>query len=385
VRVASIAPTAGHEIDIARRTIVTATCGLGLATPANAASAFERCRPVGDRIGQLAQSACVSLFLVPGLPSAMRIVSLLPSATEIVCELGLGHQLVGVTHECDYPPLVRNLPKVTRTLIPHDASSRDIDALVRERLQTQRALYTLDLPTLERLQPGLIVTQALCDVCAVAESEVSDAACSLSSRPKVVNLEPTRLAEVFECLRLVGDAAEVSSRAREAVTRLQARVNAVENRTRGITPRPRVVLLEWIDPPFCSGHWSPELVRLAGGIEVVGREGQPSRTTAWNDIVGANPEVLVIACCGFDAERTRQDLPILAAYPGFDSLACVRAGRVYLVDGNAYFSRPGPRLVDSVEILAHALHPDVHPLPSGLHAAQRLTPEELRVAQVVPA
>jgi iron complex transport system substrate-binding protein len=290
-----------------------------------------------------------------------------------------------VTHECDYPQFVRKLPKVTQSLIPHDASSGDIDSLVRGRLKTQRALYTLDLPTLEQLRPALIVTQALCDVCAVAESEVAAAACRLPGKPKVVNLEPTRLAEVFECLRHVGEAAGVPSRAREAVDRLQARAHAVENRPRGITARPRVVLLEWIDPPFCSGHWSPELVRLTGGIELVGREAQPSRTTAWNEIVDANPEVLVIACCGFDAERTRQDLPILAAYPGFHGLACVRSRRVYLVDGNAYFSRPGPRIVDSLEILAHTLHPHVHPLPHGLPAAQRLTPKELSIREGAPA
>ena len=315
----------------------------------------------------------------------MRIVSLLPSATEIVCELGLGDELVGVTHECDYPPLVRKLPKATRTLIPHDAASREIDALVRERLKSQRALYSLDMPVLERLRPELIVTQALCDVCAVAESEVTAAACSLPGRPKVVNLEPMRLAEVVECLHLVGDAAEAPGRASEAVARLQARVDDVTSRMKGVTTRPRVVLLEWIDPLFCSGHWSPELVRLAGGVEVVGREGQPSRTTAWDEIVAANPDVLVIACCGYDVERTRRDLPILAAYPGFDGLACVRAGRVYVVDGNAYFSRPGPRLVDSLEILAHILHPHVHPLPRGLPAARRLTAEELGVAGGAPA
>jgi iron complex transport system substrate-binding protein len=313
----------------------------------------------------------------------IHIVSLLPSATEIICELGLGNQLVGVTHECDYPPFVRELPKVTRTLIPHNASSHEIDAMVRERLKTQRALYTLDMPTLQRLRPELIVTQALCDVCAVAETEVTAAARMLPGRPKVVNLEPMRLAEVFECLHLVGEAAGVSSHASEVVARLQTRVEAVENRSRGIADRPRVVLLEWIDPPFCSGHWSPELVRLAGGIEVVGKEGQPSRTTTWDEIVRADPEVLVIACCGFDTERTRQDLPILAAYPGFNGLSCVRGGRVYLVDGNAYFSRPGPRLVDSLEILAHALHPHVHMLPPRLPAARRLMREELQLPQQV--
>ncbi|HEV2949894.1 MAG TPA: cobalamin-binding protein [Gemmataceae bacterium] len=306
----------------------------------------------------------------------MRIVSLLPSATEIICELGLGHQLVGVTHECDYPAFVRTLPKVTRTLIPKDASSRVIDELVRERLKTQRALYSLDVPTLERLRPELIVTQALCDVCAVSESEVAAAACELPGRPRVINLEPIRLADVFACLQLVADAAGVSSRAGEVVARLQSRVTAVENRTRGIGDRPRVLLLEWIDPPFSCGHWSPELVRLAGGIEVVGQEGKPSRTTAWDEIVRTDPEVLFIACCGLDAERARQDLPMLAAHAGFDDLSCVRSGRIYLTDGSAYFSRPGPRLVDSLEILAHALHPSVHPLPSNLPAAHRLTLKE---------
>ncbi len=295
----------------------------------------------------------------------MRIISLLPSATEIVCELGLGDQLVGVTHECDFPTFVQTLPRVTRTLIPHDASSRDIDALVRERLKTERALYSLDLPILEKLKPDLIVTQALCDVCAVAESEVTAAACSLPNQPRVVNLEPMRLADVFECLHAVADAAGVTSRAEAAVARLRTRVSAVERRTSSVTARPRVVFLEWIDPPFSAGHWTPELVRLAGGLEIIGKEGQPSRTIDWNEVVEADPEVMVVACCGFDAERAEQDMPILAAFPGFDQLACVRAGRVHVLDGNAYFNRPGPRLVDSLEILAHTLHPDVHPHPSG--------------------
>ena len=299
----------------------------------------------------------------------MRIVSLLPSATEIVCALGLGDQLVGVTHECDYPPFVKALPKVTRTLIPHDAPSRDIDALVRERLKTERALYGLDLPVLERLRPDLLVTQALCDVCAVAESEVTAAACALPGRPRVVNLEPTRLSEVFDCLRLVGDAAGVAGRAEEVVAGLQARVEAVAARTRTLAARPAGVLLEWIDPPFSSGHWSPELVRLAGGTEALGREGLASQTTAWDRIRALDPEWLMVALCGFDVARSLEDLPILAANPGYGDLRCVRADRVFVTDGNAYFSRPGPRLVESLELLAHALHPTAHPLPAGLTAA----------------
>ena len=311
---------------------------------------------------------------------SVRIVSLLPSATEIVCSLGLEASLVGVTHECDYPPFVKALPKVTRTLIPHDAPSGTIDALVREKLKGARALYSLDLEVLGRLRPELIVTQALCDVCAVAEAEVTAAACSLPGAPRVVNLEPMRLAEVYDCLRLVGEAAGIRERAAETVARIEARVAEVEQRTRGIRTRPRVALLEWIDPPFGCGHWSPEIVRLAGGVEVIGREGEPSRTTPWSEFVAAAPEVLVVACCGFDAARTRQDLPLLASYPGFRELPAARVGRVYLVDGNAYFSRPGPRLVDSLEILAHALHPDVHPLPAGLHAAERVDVEALVAA-----
>jgi iron complex transport system substrate-binding protein len=296
----------------------------------------------------------------------MRIVTLLPSATEIVCSLGLGDDLVGVTHECDYPPSVRDLPKVTRTLIPHDATSAQIDTLVRDRLQTQRALYSLDLPMLESLRPDLMVTQALCDVCAVAEEEVRAAACALPGRPRVVNLEPTALADVFENVRQVAAAAGVGLRGEDVVRTLQARVDAVAARTEGIRDRPRVILLEWIDPPFCCGHWSSELVRLAGGLEGIGRDGQPSRRIPWEEVISWQPEVLLIACCGFGVERTSQDVPILSGYPGWQELPCVRTGRVYLVDGSAYFSRPGPRLVDSLEILAHALHPDVHPLPTGL-------------------
>lgn len=302
----------------------------------------------------------------------MKIVSLLPSATEIVCQLGLGDELVGVTHECDYPPFVQDLPKVTRTLIPHDATSLQIDALVRERLKSQKALYTLDMPTLERLQPDLLVTQALCDVCAVAEEEVNAAACSLPGQPRVVNLEPMRLSEVFDCIRLVGDAAGISDRATGVIAALKLRVDDVIERNYSLTNRPRVVLLEWIDPPFSSGHWSPELVRLAGGIEGIGREGERSRTTDWEEIVRFDPEFLIVACCGFNIERTMLDIPRLRQYPRFHDLTCVRRDQVYVVDGNSYFSRPGPRLVDSLELLAHTLHPAQNPLPAELSPARRL-------------
>jgi iron complex transport system substrate-binding protein len=284
----------------------------------------------------------------------------------MICALGLEDQLVGVTHECDFPAFVRGLPKVTRTLIPADAPSAQIDRLVRERLRTNRALYTLDLPTLERLRPDLIVTQALCDVCAVAEDEVRAAACMLPGAPRVINLEPQTLSQVFAAIRQVAKAAGVERVAEEVVGGLTARVEAVVARAAGLQQRPRVALLEWLDPPFSCGHWSPELVRLAGGVEGLGREGLPSRTLRWDEVLAWQPEVVFIACCGFSVERTLRDLPALQFIPGWQDVPAVRSGRVYVTDGSHYFSRPGPRLVDSLEILAHTLHPDVHPLPAGL-------------------
>jgi iron complex transport system substrate-binding protein len=295
----------------------------------------------------------------------MRIVSLLPSATEIVCALGLGESLAGVTHECDYPPFVRALPKVTRTLIPADASSAEIDRLVRDRLQTDRALYTLDLPVLERLRPDLIVTQALCDVCAVAEDEVRAAARRLGG-PTVVNLEPETLDEVMAAIREVARAAGCERHADDVVAGLMARVDAVAARGAAVSPRPRVALLEWLDPPFSSGHWNPELVRLAGGIEGLGVEGGRSRRLEWAEVIDWQPEVVLIACCGFDVERTLADAGRLPSVPGWRDLPAVRARRVYATDGSQYFSRPGPRLVDSLEIVGRVVQPVEDPLPAGV-------------------
>ncbi|QEG43763.1 cobalamin-binding protein [Roseimaritima ulvae] len=306
----------------------------------------------------------------------MRIVSLLPSATEIVCGLGLRDQLVGVTHECDYPADVVGLPKVTQTRIPHDATSHEIDTLVREQIKLQAALYSLDMPVLEALQPDLIVTQSVCDVCAVAESEVNAAACSLPGSPQVINLEPNCLADVMQSIRKVGTVTGQTSAADAYIAELQNRVDCVARRSKSIAEaeRPSVMLLEWIDPPFSAGHWSPELVSLAGGREVIGIAGQRSVTTPWEKIVHVDPEVIVIACCGFNVARTLEDLPILRSQVGWNDLRCVQSGRVYVVDGSDYFSRPGPRLVDSLEILAHTLHPNIHPLPKALNAAQQVQP-----------
>jgi iron complex transport system substrate-binding protein len=270
---------------------------------------------------------------------------------------------VGVTHECDFPPSVRSLPRVTRTLIPVDASSAEIDALVRERLKSEKALYSLDMPVLEQVRPDLMVTQALCEVCAVAEAEVQAAACTLPGSPRVLNLEPMTLAQVLDCVLQVGKAAGRQETAEEVVGALRRRVDSVTARSAGIAMRPGVVVLEWLDPFFTAGHWTPELVQMAGGTELIGIGGTPSRTMSHEELIAAAPEVLVISCCGFDIERTMQELPAFLSRPGVADLPAVRSGRVYVMDGNQYLSRPGPRLVESLEILGHLLHPGVHPAP----------------------
>jgi iron complex transport system substrate-binding protein len=307
----------------------------------------------------------------------MNIVSLLPSATEIVCALGLADQLVGVSHECDYPPAVHRLPKVTRTLIPTDATSGEIDRLVSEQLKTTKALYQLDLPLLKELRPDVIVTQSLCDVCAVSPNDVQTALTQLPGRPRVINLEATSLDGLFEAIRQVASAVGVS--ADDTIRQLRGRVDAVAARSATVTARPRVAVLEWLDPPFSSGHWNPELVRIAGGIEGLGVEGRQSRRLRWDDVLAWQPEVIIIACCGFTVERTRQDLAGGHSISGWHKLPAVRTGRVYIADGAQYFNRPGPRLIESLELLAHALHPDHHSLREGLSAFLRLPGDDHEV------
>ncbi len=298
----------------------------------------------------------------------------MPSATEIVCDLGLGENLVAVSHECDFPREVRDLPVVTSSVIPKNATSVEIDESVRAHLDTHSALYALDVDLLTRLRPDLIVTQALCDVCAVSADDVNAAVLAIGGETEVVNLEPMCLSDVFATIREVGRMAGIAARADERVSELQRRVTAVAERTQAAKRDPiDVAFLEWIDPPFNAGHWTPELVRIAGGRDRLGSEGKPSRTRRWDDLMDLKPDVLCIACCGFELSRAREDLPLLAAQDGWDELPCVRSGRVYVFDGNAYFNRPGPRLVDSLEALAHTLHPDIHPRPED-YASFVVTP-----------
>jgi iron complex transport system substrate-binding protein len=291
----------------------------------------------------------------------MTIVSLLPSATEIVCALGLADRLAAVTHECDYPPEAARKPHITKSLLPQDLSSGDIDTAVSSQLSADaHSLYTIDRELLGRLAPDLILTQQLCEVCAVAYDEVLDAVRALPKRPDVLNLEPMSLSDVLADVQRVGDAAGRGNKARRVVAGLEARIQRVRETVAQAAGRPRVVFLEWIDPMFCAGHWNPELVRLAGGYDALGREHQPAVRIEWHQVLDFAPEVLVISCCGFSEERARQDLPLLEALPGYGDLPCVRAGRIHVVDGSAYFSRPGPRLVDSLEVLVRFVHPELY-------------------------
>lgn len=309
----------------------------------------------------------------------MRIVSLLPSATEIVASLGLVNQLVGVTHECDWPTGVAAKLKVTRTLIPTDAASHEIDALVREQRSNSRALYSLDFEQMCSLNPDLIVTQTLCDVCAVDDREVRRFVSEVSQRhgsttePKVVYLEPTCLEDVLQSIVEVAEAAGVPTEGMRVVDALRQRIErvrliAMESVT-AKSSRPRVVVLEWLDPLFSCGHWTPELVEIAGGIEPLAKTGARSRQISMAQLVQADPDVILIACCGFSIERTMQDVPAFLNKPEVASLRCVRSGRVLVTDGSAYFSRPGPRLVESLEILAHAVDPVPQILPGSLQGS----------------
>lgn len=299
----------------------------------------------------------------------MRIVSLLPSATEILCSLGLRPNLVGITHECDYPKNVIDLPIVTKSAIPHDIASIQINQLVNEQLTDKIALYSINVNVLEKLQPDIIVTQGLCEVCAVSEADIITAIQNFHIQPKVINLEPMCLQDVFDTLYLVGETADCEVIAKNTVDRLLKRVSAVRARTKMYikkTQYPKIAFFEWIDPLFNAGHWTPELIEIAGGIDCFSGKHKPSHSISWQTVVEAQPEIMFFACCGFSTKRALDDLPILQSNKGWNELPCVKNKRVYFSDGNAYFNRPGPRLVDSLEIIANALHPHIHPLNADI-------------------
>lgn len=291
----------------------------------------------------------------------MRIVSLVPHATELLFALGLGDQVVGVTHECDFPTAARRLPQVTKDRLPAGLSSGEIDAAVRASTQENATIYALDEQRLHELEPDLIVTQALCPVCAVSVDEVRAVAVKIRTCPKVVTLDPKTLGETMGDIRTLAQATGAKDAAVELVARQRGRIDVVKRALRGITERPTVVALEWFDPVFIGGHWTPQLIELAGGLDALGFPGEHSEQVDWDTVRAVRPEVVVCMPCGYDAPRAHLEATLFA-----HELATLGARRIVAVDASATFSRPGPRLVDGLELLAHVLHPDRVPAPEHL-------------------
>jgi iron complex transport system substrate-binding protein len=289
----------------------------------------------------------------------MRIVSLVPSATELLFALGLGPEVVAVTHECDYPPPALSLPKVTRDVLPSGLSAAQIDAAVKERTMAGESIYELDAQGLRELAPDLIVTQALCSVCAVSYDDVRAIADEIDSRPLVISLDPHTIGEVLGDARTLAQATGSRDAAVDLIAGAAARIDRIRVATR-TAHRPRVVALEWLDPPFVAGHWVPQLIEYAGGEDVLGFAGESSQERGWEQVAAADPDVVIVMPCGFDAEIAHREAEMHR-----DQLAALGAGEVIAVDAAAYFSRPGPRLVDGLELLAHILHPELFPNPPG--------------------
>ena len=282
----------------------------------------------------------------------MRIVSLVPHATELLFALGLGDQVVGVTHECDYPEEAQDRPQVTRDVLEPGLGPAQIDAAVRARTEAGKSIYELDEELVTELEPDLIVTQALCHVCAVSVDEVRALAATLPGPPQVVSLDPKTYGETVGDVRTIAQATGAKDAALDLIARTARRADVVRLAVRG-APRPRVAALEWLDPVFVAGHWTPQLIDMAGGDDVLGLPGEPSRQATWEEVVAAQPEVVILMPCGYDAARA---LVEAEEYAG--RLRALGADQVVAVNASAYFSRPGPRLVDGLELMAHILHPD---------------------------
>jgi len=288
----------------------------------------------------------------------VRIVSLLASATEIVAALGLEDQLVGRSHECDFPKSILRLPLCTAPKFPVTGSSAEIDRLVKEALLDDPSVYSVDSRILNELRPDVIVTQSQCEVCAVSFRDVTAAVARMTVQPKVVSLNPNSLSEVWDDIDQVAAGCGVSDHGERLVASLQNRMATVTDRVRGL-PRPTIACIEWIDPLMAAGNWVPELVELAGGINLFGKAGKHSPWMTWDELEERDPDVIVVMPCGFDLPRTKVEMAVLTNRSGWGALKAVRSGRVWAADGNAYFNRPGPRLVEALEMLAGAFHPKV--------------------------
>ncbi len=294
----------------------------------------------------------------------MRIVSLLPSATEIVYLLGLGNQLTGVSHECDYPPAALGHRKIIRPAFDTSTlTSHEIDARVRAAFTHGGGVYQIDLEALKAAEPDLILTQELCDVCAAPYQDVLEVVTQLARKPEVLSLDPLHLGDVLKDIVRVGEATGRVREADEAVASLKERIDMIAEQAAKTKTRPRVVCLEWLAPLMACGHWIPEMVALAGGTEPLGMAGEQSRRVEWAQVVACAPEILILMPCGFSVKRVLEEMDVVTSLPGWDTLPAVQKGKVFAVNGHALYSRSGPRLVNGLEVLAHAIHPEAFPKP----------------------
>jgi iron complex transport system substrate-binding protein len=306
----------------------------------------------------------------------MRICSLLPSATEVVCAVGLRDSLVAVSHECDFPAAVRALPKITRSNIPKGLASSEIDQFVSAALADAGSLYALNVELLEKLAPDLIITQQLCDVCAVATDYLEDVLAGLGRKPAVVSLNAQSLQGILDDIQTAATALGRSKEGARVVAKLRRRIEAVEKKTRNLAYRPRVCCLEWVDPPYCGGHWMNELVEIAGGRDELAVRHRPSYRIEWGAIGAFAPEIIVLTCCGYDLERCAQEARLLAQRKELQDVPALRTGAVFATDSSSYFARPGPRIVESLEILASIVHPELFSAPDLPNAFCRATVRE---------
>ena len=291
------------------------------------------------------------------MAAAQRIVSFLPSATEMACALGLGHQLLGITHECDYPPEVNGKRIVVRSFLPIETMTQaEIDVAVRERMRQGLSLYQVDEAAVSDIAPDIILTQDLCQVCAPSGNEVSQLLKRLPNQPRILWQTPKTIDEIFDAVRELGEVTGRQPIADALIRDGRVRLDAIAAATVGL-PRPRVFCMEWMDPIFCCGHWVPEMVRIAGGYDELGRDGSDSVRVSWDEVRRAAPDIVIVMPCGFDLEKTIAESAMLSSYEGWNDLPAVRSGRVYAVDANSYFARPGPRVVEGTELLAHLIHP----------------------------
>ncbi len=304
---------------------------------------------------------------------SQQIVSFLPSATEIACALGLTEQLVGITHECDYPASIEGKAIVVRSVLPIETMTQaEIDVAVAQRMRDGKSLYEVNEKLLQELAPDLILTQDLCQVCAPSGNEVSQALKLLPKKPRILWLTPNSIEQIFANVSELGEATGRAKEATELIANGRARLGKISAITSRLANRPRVFFMEWVDPVYCSGHWVPEMVRIAGGDDTLGQEGSDSIRVSWDKVRQMAPEVLIISPCGFNLEKSVEQAGLLTAYEGWSTLPAVREGQVYAVDANSYFARPGPRVVDGTELLAHLIYPTVFSWQGPSEAFRRL-------------